>query len=45
MQCYKFKEKWKRYVLPVIAVHNYQDQIDLEIAWWKWGIYIHLYTK
>ena len=45
MQFYKYTEKCKWYILPTISVHNYQDQIDLEIAWWKWGVFINLYTK
>ena len=45
MQYYKYTEKIRRHILPMVAIHNDYDQIDLEFAWWKWGIYIHLYTK
>lgn len=45
MEYYTYKEKSKFYVLPMLAVHNDSSQIDLELAWFKWGVFIHIYTK
>jgi len=45
MQYYKYTERKCRHILPMVAVYNYPDQVDIAIAWWKWGVYINLYTK
>ncbi len=45
MQYYTYKEKSKFYILPMIVIHNDHDQVDLELAWFKFGMFINLWMK
>lgn len=45
MQYYTYKEEHKIHILPMVVIHNHKNQIDLELAWFKFGVFIIVYTK